>query len=200
MPRSGSAGPASARLLAARSTSARVMVPPGPVACTRLRSTSSLRASARTAGSTCRVRARAGSAGASACGRRFSSRPSSPTTVPVSCFRTFGKLDQGRAHLDEIALGAEQARDAAAPRRRDLDHGLVGLDRHQRLIDDDVIALVDVPGDDLRLFEAFAEIRQHELAHGEFPHRFSRTGRLGARRPRCGRPTACNAARGAEAA
>ena len=52
MPRSGSAGPASARLLAARSTSARVIVPPGPLACTRLRSTSSLRASALTAGRT----------------------------------------------------------------------------------------------------------------------------------------------------
>src|SRR2546428_2503286 len=39
-------------LLAARSTSSRVIVPPGPVACTRLRSTSSLRASARTAGRT----------------------------------------------------------------------------------------------------------------------------------------------------
>jgi hypothetical protein len=52
MPRSGSAGPASAKLLAARSTSARVIVPLGPLACTRLRSTSSLRASALTAGRT----------------------------------------------------------------------------------------------------------------------------------------------------
>ena len=52
MPRNGSAGPASAKLLAARSTSARVIVPPGPLACTRLRSTSSLRASALTAGRT----------------------------------------------------------------------------------------------------------------------------------------------------
>src|ERR1700694_1969480 len=52
IPRNASAGPASARLFAARSTSARVMVPPGPVACTALRSTSSLRARARTAGST----------------------------------------------------------------------------------------------------------------------------------------------------
>jgi hypothetical protein len=33
IPRNASAGPASARLLAARSTSARVMGPPSPVAC-----------------------------------------------------------------------------------------------------------------------------------------------------------------------
>src|SRR5437899_7533348 len=84
MPRKGSAGPTSATLLAARSTSSRVIVPPGPVACTRLRSTSSLRASARTAGRTWRVRAGAGSITVSAAGAAFSSRSSSPTTVPVS--------------------------------------------------------------------------------------------------------------------
>jgi hypothetical protein len=59
-------------------------------------------------------------------------------------------------------------RNAAALRRGDLDDGLVGLDRHQRLVDDDVIALVDMPGDDLRFFETFAEIRQHELTHASF--------------------------------
>ena len=47
-----------------------------------------------------------------------------------------------------------------------LNHGLVGLDRDKRLIGHHVIALVNVPGDDLRLFEAFTEIRQDELTHG----------------------------------
>src|SRR5262245_34567050 len=84
MPLSGSAGPASAMLLAARSTSARVMLAPGPLPWTRLRSTSSLRASARIAGSTCRPRARVGPAGPSA-SRAGSPRSISPTMVPVSC-------------------------------------------------------------------------------------------------------------------
>jgi hypothetical protein len=77
----------------------------------------------------------------------------------------FGKLDQRGSHLDQVALGAEQARDAAALRRGYLDHGLVGLDRKQRLVDHDVIAFVDVPGNYLRLFEAFAEVGEIELAH-----------------------------------
>ena len=50
--------------------------------------------------------------------------------------------------------------------RGHLDHGLVGLDRHERLIGNHVIALIDVPSDDLGLLEAFTEIRQDELAHG----------------------------------
>ncbi len=81
-------------------------------------------------------------------------------------FRPLGELDQRRAHLHQIALGAEQPGDAAALRRWHLDDGLVGLDRHQRLVGDHVIALGDVPGDDLGLLEAFPEIRQEELAHG----------------------------------
>ena len=83
--------------------------------------------------------------------------------LPILC-----EFDQRSADLDQIALAAEQARDAAALRGGDLDHGLVGLDRHQRLIDDHAITLVHVPGDDFSLFETLAEIRQHELAHGSF--------------------------------
>src|SRR5207248_9445803 len=77
----------------------------------------------------------------------------------------FGKLDQRGSHLDQVAFGAEQTRDAAALRRGYLDYGLVGLDRKQRLVDHDVIAFVDVPTNDLRLFEAFAEVGELELAH-----------------------------------
>ena len=46
-----------------------------------------------------------------------------------------------------------------------IDDRLVGLDGYERLIGDDVIALVHIPGDELRIFETFAKIRQHELAH-----------------------------------
>ena len=52
-----------------------------------------------------------------------------------------------------------------ALRRGDFHHRLFGLDRDQRLIDDDVVALGDVPGDDLRLLQAFAEIGKVERAH-----------------------------------
>src|SRR5262249_44354000 len=86
----------------------------------------------------------------------------------VLALPVLGKFDEGRADFDQIALGPEQARDAAAPGGGDLDHRLVGFDRHERLIDHHAIALVDVPGDDFRLFESFAEIRQYELAHGRF--------------------------------
>ena len=47
--------------------------------------------------------------------------------------------------------------------------GLVSLDGNQRLIGDDVIAFVDMPVHDLRLFEALSQIRQYELAHGTDP-------------------------------
>ena len=67
-------------VLAARSTSARVIVPSGPRGCTRLRSTSSLRASARTVG---------GPTWCGAARQPFAAlsdwvRVDLPTTVPVS--------------------------------------------------------------------------------------------------------------------
>ena len=71
---------------------------------------------------------------------------------------TFGKFDQRSADLHKIAFAAEQAGDAAALRGRHLDNGLVGLDRNERLVDDDVIALIHMPADDLRFLEAFAKI------------------------------------------
>ena len=107
-------------------------------------------------------------------GRRLALRRALLVTVELAdhgagvLFGPFGEFDQRRAHLDEIALGAEEARDAAADRRRHLDHGLVGLDGHKRLVGDHVVALRHVPADDLGLFEAFAEIGQQELAHGRY--------------------------------
>jgi hypothetical protein len=49
--------------------------------------------------------------------------------------------------------------------RGDLDYGLLGLDRQQRLVGDDMIALGDVPRYDLGLAEALAEVRQIERGH-----------------------------------
>ncbi len=49
--------------------------------------------------------------------------------------------------------------------RGDLHDGLVGLHRHQRLVGDDDVALGDVPGDDLGLFQTLTEIRQMERSH-----------------------------------
>jgi hypothetical protein len=56
-------------------------------------------------------------------------------------------------------------RDATAPRGRNLHHGLVGLDRHKRLISYHTVTLVNVPSDNLSLFEAFTEIGQDKLTH-----------------------------------
>jgi len=53
--------------------------------------------------------------------------------------------------------------------RGHFDHGLVGLHGNEGLVGDHVIALVDMPGDDLGLFEAFTEIGQVELAHERTP-------------------------------
>ena len=50
-------------------------------------------------------------------------------------------------------------------RRGHLYHGLVSLNRDERLIGDDVIAFRDMPSDDLHLLEALAEIGQTEDAH-----------------------------------
>ena len=84
--------------------------------------------------------------------------------------RPFGKFDVWRANLHQFALSAEQASDAARARRGHLDHGLVGFDRHQGLVGDHMVALGDVPGDDFRLFQAFAQIRQQKLMHGPSMH------------------------------
>jgi hypothetical protein len=81
-------------------------------------------------------------------------------------FRPLSELDQGRPDLNHVALAAEQASDAAALRRRQLYDGLVGFHRYQRLVGDHVIALCDVPGNDLSLLETFAEIGEQELSHG----------------------------------
>ena len=75
------------------------------------------------------------------------------------------EIDERRADLDALARLGEQPRDPARLRRGHLDHRLLGLDRDERLIGDDMVAFRDMPGDDLGLLQPFAEIGQREGAH-----------------------------------
>jgi hypothetical protein len=83
----------------------------------------------------------------------------------VSCSEPSANSTRGCPYFDQIAFGAEQVCNATAPRGRNLHHRLVGLDRHKRLISDNMIALINVPSDNLSLFEPFTEIRQEKLTH-----------------------------------
>jgi hypothetical protein len=80
-----------------------------------------------------------------------------------------------RAAVVEIGERVADAHDGAGLRvqlgdragigRRHLDDGLVGFDRDKRLIDDDMIAGRDMPGDDFGFAQSFAEIGQVEGLH-----------------------------------
>ena len=71
-------------------------------------------------------------------------------------FSALGKFDERRADLHDISLAPKQMGNTPARRRWYLYDRLVGFDGQERLISDDVIAFVDKPGDDLRLFKTFA--------------------------------------------
>src|SRR5690606_35793361 len=75
------------------------------------------------------------------------------------------ELDERVADLKDVAGLDEQAADPSGSWARDLDDGLLGLDRKERLVDVDVVVLADVPRADFRFLEAFAEIRQREDLH-----------------------------------
>jgi hypothetical protein len=51
-------------------------------------------------------------------------------------------------------------------RRRHLDDRLFGLDRDKRLIGHDMIALGNMPSNELSFLQAFTEIREDKSAHG----------------------------------
>ncbi len=145
--------------------SPRVTEPPGPVDVTRARSTPSSRAKARAAGAAFTVAALgavAGSfagAGESGCPRQLADHGADIR------MNTFLEFDQRGTHLDAIADLAQKARDAPRLGRGDLHHRFLGLHRDQRLIRHHVIALGDVPGNDLRFLQAFAEVGQNESRH-----------------------------------
>ena len=105
-PASGSAGPASVNARAARSTSALVTAPPGPLAATIFRSTPSRVAKARTAGVALTAAAPAG-AGSAARGAGAARGELADHRAGIGA-RTLVELDQGGADLDPLArLGAE---------------------------------------------------------------------------------------------
>ncbi len=79
--------------------------------------------------------------------------------------RAIVELGELLADGDDVAGLAVQRRDAARIGRGHFDHGLVGFDRDERLIDDDVVADGDVPVDDLDFVQAFAEIGEVENLH-----------------------------------
>ena len=56
-----------------------------------------------------------------------------------------------------------QLKDRAGEGRGHLDDGLVRLDLAQRLVDLDLIALLDGPADDLALGDPFTDVRKPEL-------------------------------------
>src|ERR1700738_3264999 len=158
MPRSGSPGPTSARLRAARLTSARLK--------------------------DCSVPRRRGRSGAL---RRRSLDLLAPELADDGAgvlARALRKFHQRSANLDQVALASKQVRNAAAPGRGYFDNRLVGFNRNERRIGDHVVALVDVPRHDLGFFETFAEIRQCELTHGvSASKKLSRTDRARAQPP-----------------
>ena len=143
------------------------MIPPGPLPCTHVEIHIEL--ARERANSREHLQAAPGAGRRSSCRGVMFAAAESRRRLCRCRFGPSANSTSAASDLDQIALGAEHVRDASAPRRRYLNDRLVGLDRNQRLIGDDVIAFIDMPGDDLRLFETFAEIRQHELAHEDIP-------------------------------
>jgi hypothetical protein len=80
--------------------------------------------------------------------------------------RTLVEFHESAADFDPLTGLGAKAGNLPGLGRGHLDHRLFGLDRDQRLIGDDIIALAYMPGDELSLLEAFAEIGEGEDAHG----------------------------------
>jgi hypothetical protein len=72
---------------------------------------------------------------------------------------------QRGADLDALADVAVELVDDARVRRGDLHQRLLGLDLDERLVQLDLFAFLDEPGDDLGFLQPFAEIGKLELAH-----------------------------------
>ena len=62
--------------------------------------------------------------------------------------RTFLEFKQGRADIDAITRPREKPRNAPGLRRGNFYDRLLGLNREQGLVGDDVLSLSDVPGND----------------------------------------------------
>jgi hypothetical protein len=75
------------------------------------------------------------------------------------------EFHEGRTNLDPLALPGNKPRDMARLRRGNFDDGLFGLDRDQRLVDDNVIAFGDMPLHDFSFLKPFAEVGEAEQRH-----------------------------------
>ena len=75
-----------------------------------------------------------------------------------------GDGEQGLACADGVPGVCVKADDLPGVRAGELDDGLRGLDLDDHLIDVDLVSDLDLPRDQLRLGEAFAEVGKDELA------------------------------------
>ena len=73
--------------------------------------------------------------------------------------------EERRADLHVLAGLGKKLRDPARLRRGYFHHRLLGLDRYQRLIDDDVVAFCHMPCNEFSLLEPFPQIWQAERRH-----------------------------------
>jgi len=74
-----------------------------------------------------------------------------------------GHGDDRGSDIHRLALLDEDRRDCPHERRRKFNEGLRGLDLDQHLVDGDRVARLDLPGDDLGLGEALADVREQEF-------------------------------------
>ena len=75
------------------------------------------------------------------------------------------EFEERRADLHVLAGLGKELRDPARLGRGNFHDRLLGLDRHQRLVDDDMIAFRDMPGDEFGLLQPLAQIGQAERRH-----------------------------------
>ena len=95
--------------------------------------------------------------------------------------------DDRRADGDRLALGHHQGEHRAGVRRRQLDQRLRGLDLDDDVVDRDDVADLDLPGHDLGLGEALADVGQLELRHAGAPQKLSERSTASSTRSRSGR-------------
>ena len=90
------------------------------------------------------------------------------------------EFHQRRADLEPLADLGQQLADMTGIRRWHLDHSLISFYCDQRLIGHHMIALGDMPGDDFRLLQAFAQIGQMKYWH-DLSQEYAKTSRAAAR-------------------
>ena len=79
--------------------------------------------------------------------------------------RPIRKLQQRSAYGHRVTLRGAERGDGARMGRRNLNDGLIGLYRHQRLAGDHVITRRDVPAHDLGALQSLPQVGQIEYPH-----------------------------------